>query len=179
MPDPGPPLPTPNAVPARQVAIPPTDRRRYITGVFALNVRPPEGTTGDWHDVFHWRDGVDRPRVVQVAGVTVADTHALFGDFGVYEGRDRLVGKGLAIPADVREVFVANHLRAILDLLHASLREHGAVLNLTGATDDWLDTPEQQETVLELAPRIAAVVAPTAQAALHAWIVRERRGRSH
>jgi hypothetical protein len=46
-------------VPARQVEIPPTTRARYITGVYALNIEAPEGATGDWHDVFHWRDRLD------------------------------------------------------------------------------------------------------------------------
>lgn len=37
----------------RQVEIPPTDPEHYITDLYALNVQAPEGTSGDWHDVFH------------------------------------------------------------------------------------------------------------------------------
>ncbi|WP_448759964.1 hypothetical protein [Actinomyces oricola] len=37
----------------RQIEIPPTDHEHYITGLYALNVLAPEGTSGDWHDVFH------------------------------------------------------------------------------------------------------------------------------
>ena len=44
-----------------QVEIPPTDSEHYITGLYALNVQAPEGTSGDWHDVFHWQEGYDDP----------------------------------------------------------------------------------------------------------------------
>ena len=39
----------------------------------------------------------------------------------------------------------------ILDLLFRSLHRWGRVLNLTGATTDWLDTREQGERLLEQA----------------------------
>lgn len=41
--------------------------------------------------------------------------------WGVYEGKDRLLAMGLAVPSEVREVYLANHTRAILDLLYRSL----------------------------------------------------------
>ncbi|MFT4189805.1 MAG: hypothetical protein QM621_14670, partial [Aeromicrobium sp.] len=138
-------------------------------------VHTPDGTTGDWHDMFHWRDGVDRPHQVTLGGSAEVDTNALYGDWGVYEGRDRLVAKGLDVPADVGEVFVADHFRAILDLLCRSLAKYGRVLNLNGATTDWLDTPEQQRLVLEQATRLAEVLDVEGQRALASWIEREYR----
>jgi len=41
--------------------IPPTTPEHYITGLYALNLAAPEGTSGDWHDVFHWQDGAEQP----------------------------------------------------------------------------------------------------------------------
>jgi hypothetical protein len=160
---------------AYQVAIPPTDCEHYITGVYALNVSAPEGTTGDWHDVFHWQANSERPRTVTLGGSSDTDTNAIYGDLGVYEGRDRLLDKGLDIPADMTEVYLANHFRAMLDLLYRSLSRHGRVLNLTGATTDWLDTPEQQEFVLAQATRMADLFDEDAQRALAAWIEGERQ----
>jgi len=46
----------------RQVEIPPTTPEHYITGLYALNLAAPEGTSGDWHDVFHWQGGAEQPR---------------------------------------------------------------------------------------------------------------------
>jgi hypothetical protein len=160
---------------AYQVAIPPTDREHYITGVYALNVSAPEGTTGDWHDVFHWQANSERSRTVTLGGSGDTDTNAIYGDLGVYEGRDRLLDKGLDLPANMTEVYLANHFRAVLDLLYRSLSRHGRVLNLTGATTDWLDTPEQQEFVLVQAIRMADQFDADTQRALATWIEGERQ----
>jgi len=53
----------------RQVEISPTDPEHYITGLYALNVRAPEGTGGDWHDVFHWQEGYDTSPQVTFGGL--------------------------------------------------------------------------------------------------------------
>lgn len=77
------------ATSTRQVEIPPTTPEHYITGLYALNLAAPEGTSGDWHDVFHWQDGTEQPRQVTLAGMGDIDTSPIYGDLGIYEGRDR------------------------------------------------------------------------------------------
>lgn len=79
----------------RQVEIPPADPEHYITGLYALNVQTPEGTSGDWHDVFHWQEGYDNPSQVTLGGSTEIDTTPIYGGWGVYEGKDRLLAMGL------------------------------------------------------------------------------------
>ena len=71
------------------------------------------------------------------------ETTSIYGDLGIYEGKDRLVAQGLDIPASMQRVYIANHSRAILDLLYRSLHRRGRVLNLTGATTTGL-TPESR-----------------------------------
>jgi len=159
----------------RQVEIPPTDRQHYITGIYALNVHAPDGsdTSGDWHDVFHWREGLDYPAEVWVAGhEPSSDTNPIYGDMGVYEGKDRLAS--LEIDPAIHEVWIADHFRAILDMLYRSLKRYDAVYNLNGATEDWLDTPEQKDFVLTQAMRLSNSLTPKQQAALAAWIDYER-----
>ncbi|MGC4105891.1 MAG: hypothetical protein QM753_05965 [Thermomicrobiales bacterium] len=160
---------------AVQVVIPPTDREHYITGVYALNVPAPEGTTGDWHDVFHWQPATERPRTILLGGGDAVDTNPIYGDLGVYEGHDRLLANGLSLPSGITEIYVANHVRAILDLLYRSLNRYGRILNLTNVTTDWLNTPEQQEFVLVQAPRMADSLDADAKRALAAWIAGERQ----
>ena len=160
-------------VPARQVEIPATTPERYITGIYALNVQAPERTSGDWHDVFHWQDGRGRPRQVTLAGDAEIDTTPIYGDLGIYEGRDRLVARGLEVPADMEQVYLANHFRAILDLLYRSLTRWGQVLNLTDATTDWLDTRQQGEFVLEQATKLEPHFPPAVQDELRRWITGE------
>ncbi|OLO87561.1 hypothetical protein [Actinomyces naeslundii] len=159
----------------RQVEIPTTTPERYITGLYALNLATPEGTSGDWHDVFHWQDGTEQPRQVTLAGMGDIETSPIYGDLGIYEGRDRLVAQGLDIPASMQRVYIANHSRAILDLLYRSLNRWGRVLNLTGATTDWLDTREQGERLLEQATLLETSFHPAAQEALRCWIADEAR----
>jgi hypothetical protein len=161
-------------VPAIQCEVPRTSIQKYITGMYALNVPAPEGTSGDWHDVFFWRDGIDEPCAVDLAGDGAEwNTNPVFGDYGVYEGKDRLEGKGLYVGEDIAEVYIANHFRAILDLLYQSLKKYEVVLNLTGATDDWLDTPEQKALLLSKARLLEDAFTGRARRSLAAWIESE------
>jgi hypothetical protein len=82
---------------------------------------------------------------------------------------------GLDIPAGMQRVYIANHSRAILDLLYRSLYRWGRVLNLTGATTDWLDTREQGERLLEQATLLEPSFHPTTQDELRRWIADEAR----
>lgn len=63
----------------------------------------------------------------------------------------------------------------ILDLLYRSLNRWGRVLNLTGATTDWLDTREQGERLLEQATLLEPAFHPAAQDELRRWIANEAR----
>lgn len=159
-----------------QLEIPPTDPAHYITGIYALNLPAPEGTTGDWHDVFHWRQGIDRPGHVLIGGSEELDTNAIYDNLGIYEGKASLQNLGLDLPLGTEHIYVANHFRAILDLLYRSLSRYQAVFNLTGATEDWLDTPEQCDYLLDQAARLAPSLTERAQAALRSWINHERQG---
>ena len=77
------------------------------------------------------------------------------------------------MPSEAREVYLTNHTRAILDLW--SLTRWGRVLNLTGATTDWLDTKEQGEQLLEQATMLEPAFHPAAQDELRRWIAYEAR----
>ena len=75
----------------------------------------------------------------------------------------------------MQRVYIANHSRAILDLLYRSLPRWGRVLNLTGATTDWLDTKEQGDQLLEQATLLEPAFHPAAQDELRRWIADEVR----
>ena len=49
----------------------------------------------------------------------------------------------------MQRVYIANHSRAILDLLYRSLNRWGRVLNLTGATRDQGERLLEQSTLHE------------------------------
>ncbi|MDR0626389.1 MAG: hypothetical protein LBG11_03875 [Bifidobacteriaceae bacterium] len=165
--------------PAEQVPIPPTTRRQYITGIYAMNLHSADGPSGDWHDVYHWRVGIDQPRQVRLGGErTDTNTNPIYGDWGVYDARSILESKGLEI-VPRGPVWAADYYRAICDMLWHSLSRFGTVMNLDGATDDWLDTPAQKHMALDAA-RLMRPALPTADAkhALDRWISGEAVGRS-
>jgi len=163
-------------VPAAQVKIPRTSKNLYITGYYALNVQAPEGTSGDWHSPFHWREGIDTPEEITLAGEGLEwNTNPIFGDFDIYEGKKRLVQMNLHIDDDISEVFIANHFRAILDLLYYDLKKFGRADTLTGATYDWLDTPEQKALLLSKALLLQKIFNEKETEALFKWIEQENK----
>ena len=75
------------------------------------------------------------------------------GAGAIGSGQEHLEHQGLVVPPDVGEVYVADHVRAVLDLVYRSLTRWGRVRNLVGATTDWFETYEDGVTVLEYAAR--------------------------
>ena len=72
---------------------------RYVTGIHALNIPCSLDTCGDWHQFsIQW----DKPRLRESIG-------SFFGDYGIE--------KGVKILGSEAEYNVANHIRALLDLL--------------------------------------------------------------
>ena len=72
---------------------------RYITGIHALNLSCALETCGDWHmSALKWRD------------LTFKDSEDSFlSEYGIEANRE--------IPETSERFFVANHIRALLDLL--------------------------------------------------------------
>lgn len=169
------PLPRIEVTPFRQVEIPPTSRQRYISGLYALNLPAPEGTSGDWHDVFYSAPSARRTRQIQLGGSDWVNTNHIYNDFGIYEGRETVLAKGLELPEGMTEVWVANHFRATLDLIYRSLQKFDDVFGLESATTDWLDTPEQQQYELELAGMMLPHLSEERQVKLAAWIDAEAK----
>lgn len=69
----------------------------YVTGIWALNLRSPDGTPGDWHfSAINW----DRMK-------TFDTEDSVYGDWALHMGE--VPGRG--------QMPVASHVRACLDLI--------------------------------------------------------------
>lgn len=159
-----------------QIVIPRTTPQTYITGHDALNIHGDDDSRGDWHDVFWYPIGVRRPPPVSLGGQGRFDTNPVYGAAGVREARATVVGMGLVVAPDITEVYVANHTRAILDLLFCEIKSYGRPTSTIQSTWDWLDTAEQRENLLMQAPRLAALFQTDSEVRqLEEWISRERR----
>ena len=103
----------------------------YITGIYALNLTCKLNTFGDWHQsALNWkkmdvRDSVDSP----------------FLDYGIEENN--------FVPEHPGCHYVANHIRALLDMLYA-----GQFSLAQGMRDDFIGVDEYNEEVFEKVYRL-------------------------
>ena len=98
----------------------------------------------------------------------------IYEQYGVYECSKAMREVGLDIPEGMAHVYAANHFRAILDMLYRSLIRHHKVIALAGATEDWLDSQEQKEFLLEKAAEMLPFLDKGQKANLRKWINQER-----
>jgi hypothetical protein len=99
---------------------------KYITGIHALNLPCSLLTCGDWHQsAIQWKE----PRF----GDT---TQSVFGAYGI--------DHGVSIPGHTEKYDVANHIRALLDLL-----EQGVFSVAQGMNKDFICNSEYTEEVFD------------------------------
>ena len=97
--------------------LPHTSEQNYITGKAALNVPNPDGSFADWHFDEVFLSGRGK---IRIAGRDTEPPFPILGSYGIRECSDTLRRFGLAVP-DTEKVYTANHVRAILDMVLASL----------------------------------------------------------
>lgn len=154
-----------------QVRIPDDlDKDRYISGKAALNLPAPEETSGDWHFINTFY--TDRPKEVFIAGRNgKVDTNAVWGNFGVYPCKQALARRNLQ---GGEHAYAANHFRAILDLLYESLQKNRFPGYLQGASEEYLDTPEQKSLLLEKARILFPFLSSKQRELLDRWLKAEQ-----
>ena len=160
----------------KQITILPTSPTHYISDKLALNIPSPEDTTGDWHfdNMFFDVTGEGEPLPLELAGEGEAlNTNHIFGSYGIHECSAALIKRGITLPEGMTEVWAANHFRAVLDMAYESLVDHGVVMRLTCAAEDYFDTAEQKRELLMKALDMLPYLNPTQGAALQSWIKKE------
>jgi hypothetical protein len=148
---------------------------KYISGKYALNIVTPDmETCGDWHGfiwdiVRKWPD----PKVTIAGNGERINTNSVYADYGIYEGGDIL--RKMGIESGSGMIYIANHYRALLDLVYASIARYGKVLNLAGATDDFLSTEEQKKIFLNMTNKMETMFdSRERKAALVHWVWKEK-----
>ncbi|NCU29195.1 hypothetical protein EOM60_01120 [Candidatus Saccharibacteria bacterium] len=158
----------------KQLDIPHTTPRRYITGIYALNV-PDDEEVADWHTGIFWRPvGIDgRQTEVTLGGEgSKHNTNPIYRQYGVRDAKDQLIRIGLSLPEDAKKVYVADHARAILDMLFFQLKESGEAAQLTNAAE-WLRKPRAKD-LLAKAALLDAFLNDSQKEGLARWIDHER-----
>jgi len=129
------------------IVLPKTTPTCYLTGMTALNIPAPEGTTGDWHfeESFLGRGNI-RPKIFVAGEGRALNTNVIWGALGIYDCSSILRAKGIAIAAEER-VYAANHCRAVLDMLYNALQHKEYPHHIT--VDDWLDVDSELKRFFE------------------------------
>lgn len=98
----------------------------YITDIHALNLSCSLETCGDWHtSAIQW----EHPHMRESEG-------SLFGDYGIEKDKK--------IPEHTEKYYVANHIRAILDLL-----EEGNFAVAQGMNEDFICNSKYDEEIFD------------------------------
>jgi hypothetical protein len=159
-----------------QVVIPEDlSEARYISGVHALNLPPPERTSGDWHpsNVFFHEE---RDVLITLAGKgTKMDTNHIFQTYGIYLCNETLESRGLKINrTNGITYYAANHYRAILDVLYESVSRAKYPYHLDRASEDYLDTDAEKQILLEKASIMLPFFPSEKRKLLQKWLDNER-----
>ena len=151
-----------------RVMLPKTTATRYLTGMTALNIPAPEGTTGDWHfeESFWGRKG-RAPKFFVAGEGTELNTNSIWGVLGIYDCSSILHAKGIAIAAE-EKVYAANHCRAILDLLYRALKNLEYPHHI--AIDDWLDIAVEKRRLYDSLPMLNGFLKEDEKIILNSWI---------
>ncbi|MFZ3047975.1 MAG: hypothetical protein WA151_18835 [Desulfatirhabdiaceae bacterium] len=119
--------------------LPHTSEKNYITGKAALNVPNEDGSFADWHFDEVFLSGRGK---IRVAGKDAPETAHLLGSYGIRECGGILRRFGVSVQTE-EKVYVANHIRALLDMVLNSLAKNRIPEHVT--IEDMLDTTEERE----------------------------------
>lgn len=163
--------------------VPETSPTHYIGGKCALNLTMPD-TSGDWHQPDYIYCPQDRPIELTVFGEGVENHHNtnhIFVDYGIIESAEKLKSWGFEV--NYPQVFRSDHFRAILDLLYVDLMTCDPNSRFSfitqGATEDFLDTEEQQQIIFEKALLVQPHLPADRSALVDKWIAAEKIYRAY
>ena len=144
----------------------PTDL--YITGSFALNMRPPDHNTGDWHP---WGKG-EEDLIFYCGKFGRFNTNEVFNDYGIYDASYWLNYHGI----EAKTNFAANHQRAVLDLVYFYLliMSRPDLKPMYFAIEDYFDDVIDTNIILELAENMLPYTNEDQKQKLLDWIHNER-----
>ncbi len=150
------------------IVLPKTTPTCYLTGMTALNIPAPEGTTGDWHfeESFFGRGNI-RPKFFVAGEGRALNSNPIWGALGIYDCSSILRAKGIAIAAEER-VYAANHCRALLDMLYNAIKRKEYPHHIS--IDDWLDIDAERKRLLENIPTLNSFLKQEEKIILTSWV---------
>jgi hypothetical protein len=100
------------------------------------------------------------------------NTNHIFGKYGVYMCNETLKKAGLMAQGEIS--YAANHFRAILDRLYRVLRDGRYPSYMQGDSENFLDTREEKEFLLEKSITMLPHLNLKEGELLQRWVEKER-----
>lgn len=112
-------------------SIPMTSVLTYISGMHSLNLDLEDGTGYDWHFMNYWLDG--KIPIKLYGNQHEINTNHIYGYYGVAD-RSKLLEK---LGVRRNHIFVADHHRAVIDLVYESLTKYNMIGYAKGCVEDY------------------------------------------
>jgi hypothetical protein len=149
--------------------LPKTSVRTYISGLHSLNLDLKDGTGFDWHFSNYWLEG-NTPIKLYGEGQET-NTNGIYGYYGVSNRDWILQNFGL----NVKTIYMADHHRAILDLVYESLSKYKMIGYAKGCVSDYFfDNNHAHELFAQLV-RMLSHMEGERREILYGWLSREFR----
>lgn len=149
--------------------IPVTSVMTYVSGLHALNLDLRDGTGYDWHFMNYWLGGKSEIKLYGKGQET--DTNPIYGYYGVADRASILNEMGL----NVKSVFVADHHRAILDLVYENLSKYKMIGYAKGCVEDYFFEEKQGVELLVQLMKMRNYLDEERGEILNEWLSREFR----
>ena len=150
-------------------------KEKYITGKHALNIHPKDCyTVGDWHEGVWTHIKVFPSEYITMGGLLYKyNTLKIWDEYGIYEGREYIENLGIKCFDD--NIYIANHKRAILDMLYMYLKEFGMIWEIEDASWQFIANIENIKEMLEMSKKIINYLSEKQLIEYYAWYENEKK----
>lgn len=149
--------------------IPATSVSTYISGLHSLNLDLEDGTGFDWHFTNYWKGG-NIPIKLYGEGKEINTNH-IFGYYGVANREERLRSLGL----NIRRVYIANHHRAIVDMVYEYLTKYNQIGYAKGCVDDYFFNEKDAVSLFRQLIKMSNYLDSDKGEILYGWLSKEFR----
>lgn len=145
--------------------IPITSNETYISGIQALNLDVEEGTSPDWHFYNIWHK-TNKPLLLYGKNQET-NTNMYLGNYGIKDRGYIFDNMNVHLPYPV---FVANHIRALADLVFYNLIKYKQIGYAKGATNDFFVIEKHNDEFCQLIMNLYPHFEEDEQNLLKHWI---------
>jgi len=111
----------------------------YISGIYALNItNNDEDSFGDWHrNIWYNINEYPNSNITHFGDLGEFNTNDIWDSYGIYEGKGLLLKENNII-TNYKNIYIANHRRAVLDLLYYYIKKYKVIWEVGEAAEEYI-----------------------------------------